>query len=140
VRRRRKSLVVVRILVQHVPRCHALGVRRRLSFHTPLVEKSCESKIFEMLELRTRPPRRAARTPVMWSSIEPPTSRNSSTFTLLCRSGTILNPDSPAFLAVERIVSSRSSSSGCPQRANLRRRFNATLMLRVRARPNRRDS
>src|SRR3954452_4099796 len=52
----------------------------------------------------------------MWSSIEPPTSRNSSTFTVLCRSGTIFRSSVPALLAVERIVSGRSSSVAGPWR------------------------
>src|SRR5260370_467577 len=67
----------------------------------------------------------------MWSSIEPPTSRNSSSFTLLCRSGTILRSSQPALCAVERTVSGRSSSNSAPSRANWRNRRNASLMLRV---------
>ena len=41
------------------------------------------------------------------------------------------HPSQPAFAAVLRMVSSRSSSSAEPSRANRRRRRSATLMLRV---------
>ena len=45
--------------------------------------------------------------------------------------GTILMSRKPAFAAVLRMVSGRSSSSAWPSRANLRRRRSAILMLRV---------
>ena len=64
-------------------------------------------------------------------SIEPPTSRNSSTLTRLRRSGTRCRSSQPAFFAVPSIVPSRSSSSGTPSRAKRRSRRSATLMLRV---------
>ena len=60
-------------------------------------------------------------------SIEPPTSRNSSTFTRLRRSGTRCRSSQPAFLAVPSIVPSRSSSSGTPSRAKRRRRAQRDL-------------
>src|SRR5579862_1054486 len=53
----------------------------------------------------------------MWSSIEPPTSRNNNSFTALCRSGTSFRSSQPALCAVERIVPGRSSSSSAPSRA-----------------------
>ena len=65
------------------------------------------------------------------ASIEPPMSKNSSTFTVLWRSGIMRMSNMPPLWAVERMVFSMSSSSSRPVRANLRSRRNANLMLRV---------
>ena len=80
---------------------------------------------------RSSPPRRVPRTAATCGSIEPPTSRNSSTLTRLRRSGTRCRSSQPALLAVPSIVPSRSSSSGTPSRAKRRSLRSATLMLRV---------
>ena len=58
-------------------------------------------------------------------------SSSSSTFTTLCRSGTILMSSHPPERAVASMVSARASSVGAPRRAKRRSRRSAIFMLRV---------
>src|SRR6516165_1615686 len=67
---------------------------------------------------------------LMCQSIEPPISKNRRTFTALWRSGRIRISRYP-LCAVPLMVPSRSSSSGAPVRANLRKRRSAILILRA---------
>ena len=66
-----------------------------------------------------------------YGSMEPPTSIRSTTRVFGRRGGRVTTSNSPAFFAVAAMVSSRSSSSSAPSRANARSLRKATCICRT---------
>ena len=84
------DLVVGGIGIQHLPGVELIGVAPGVVLPDALIEAIVEVVVFEVLEFGPRRENNSS-TSSMWSSIEPPMSKNIRSFTALCRSARSAN-------------------------------------------------